>query len=191
MTRIMLLMGTAALFAGPALAQADASAQGTAPQATAPSTTAAATTGGAAQVTVGATVNDTSGGQVGTVSAVSGGNATIDTGTAKASVPVTSLAQGQSGLVIAMTKAQLEAAVAAQTQPTQISVGNNVSGPQGNPVGKVTAVTGDLVTVQTATTKVQLPTKAFAQKTPGELVIGLTQAQLEAAAKSAAGPSGG
>lgn len=188
MTKLIVLMGAATLVAGPALAQAPTTATSSAAQGTAPA--AGVVTAGPAQVTVGATVSDTSGGQVGTVSAVSGGNATIDTGTAKASVPVTSLAKGQSGLVIAMTKSQLEAAVAAQTQPTQIAVGNNVSGPQGNPVGKVTAVTGDLVTVQTATTKVQLPTKAFAQKTPGELVIGLTQEQLDAAAKSAGGPSG-
>lgn len=187
MIKSMLFMSAVTIAAVPALAQT-APAAGTSAQA--PSTTGAPPATAGAQVTVGAAVSDTSGGSVGTISAVSNGNATIDTGIAKAAIPVSSFAQGQSGLVIAMTKAQLEAAVAAQTQPAQIAVGNNVSGPQGNPVGKVTAVTGDLVTVQTPTTKVQLPTKAFAQKTPGELVIGLTAAQLEAAAKSAATPPG-
>lgn len=186
MNKVMLLAGTVLLGATAAAAQTT-----TAPTGAAPAGAATASAPATPQVAVGAAVSDTSGGQVGTVSAVSGGNATIDTGSAKAAVPISSFAQGQSGLIIAMTKAQLEQAVAAQTQPLQIAVGNNVSGPQGNPVGKVTAVTGDLVTVQTATTKVQLPTKAFAQKAPGELVIGLTADQLDAAAKGAGAPSGG
>lgn len=144
---------------------------------------AAAATAAAPQVTVGATVTDSTGGQVGTISAVGNGTATVDTGTAKAAIPTTSFAAGASGLVISMTKAQLEAAVA-QSKPT-IAVGNSVVGPQGNPVGSVTAVNGDLVTVQTSASKVQLPSNAFAQKSAGTLAISLTQAQLEAAAKAA------
>lgn len=193
----MLLLAGAALLGGAAVAQTttaptgDASAMqapaGTAGQAAGPGGGA---TGGATQVQAGATVNDTSGAPVGRVAAVAGGNATIDTGTAKASVPVTSLAQGPNGLVIGMTKAQLEAAVAANAPPPmQIAVGNTVVGPQGNTVGTVTAVSGDLVTVQTAKTKAQLPTKAFAQKSPGTLAIGLTADQLDSAAKAAGAPS--
>lgn len=172
-----LWIGSAAVLAAalavqqPALAQAAAPAQG------------AAATGAAAapQVTVGATVSDSAGGQVGTISAVGNGTATVDTGTAKAAIPTTSFGTGKSGLVISMTKAQLEAAVA-QSKPT-IAAGNSVVGPEGNPVGSVTAVNGDLVTVKTSSSTVQLPANAFAQKSPGTLAISLTQAQLDAAAK--------
>jgi hypothetical protein len=52
-------------------------------------------------------------------------------------------------------------------------------------VGKVDAVSGDLVTVATANSKAQLPRTAFAQG-PNGLVIGMTAAQLDAAAKAAA-----
>ncbi len=207
MNRMLLLVGAALVGSGPALAQTttappgDASSMqapaGTAGQATSSggmaaggATTGGTASGGAAQVQAGAAVNDTSGSPVGRVASVAGGNATIDTGTAKAAVPVTSLAQGPNGLVIGMTKAQLEAAVAANAPPPmQIAVGNTVVGPQGNTVGTVTAVSGDLVTVQTAKTKAQLPTKAFAQKSPGTLAIGLTADQLDSAAKAAGAPS--
>ena len=191
MNKTLLMAGAALFAAGPLLAQtAPAGQAATGATTTGAAPTAAAATG-APQVSVGATVSDTSGGQVGTISAVANGTATIDTGTAKAAVPITSFGKGPSGLVLGMTKAQLEAAVAAKAQPAQIAVGNTVNGPQGNSVGTVTAVSGDLVTVQTATTKVQLPTKAFAQQSPGTLVIGMTAAQLDAAAKAAGAPSGG
>ena len=145
---------------------------------------AAAAQSGAAQVTAGATVSDTTGAAVGTIESVSGGNATINTGTTKAAVPVSSFAQGPNGLVISMSKGQLEAAVA-QQQPATIAVGTAVTGPQGAAVGKVAAVNGDLVTVQTANTKAQLPKSAFAAQGSG-LVIGMTAAQIDAAAAKAA-----
>ncbi|WP_420142049.1 hypothetical protein [Sphingomonas sp.] len=69
----------------------------------------------APQIQVGAVVNDTSGGKVGTVEAVNGDQVTVATATAKAALPKNAFAQGPSGLVIGMTAAQLEAAVKAAT----------------------------------------------------------------------------
>ena len=174
MRNSMLLLGMS-LLAAPLAAQqtSPSAAPSQASGATAPST-------GAPKVTVGATVSDAQGGAVGTIASIDGANATVDTGTAKAAVPVTSFGQGQNGLVLGMTKAQLEAAVA-KAKPQ----GTKVVGPEGAPVGTVSAVTDQLVTVQTPTTKVQLPKNAFAQNASGALAIGMTQAQLEAAAKSA------
>lgn len=173
---LAIFLAGSALAAAPALAQTSAPAPATAP-ATAP-----------VNVTVGATVVDTANAPVGTIEAVANGAATISTGTTKAALPLTAFAQGPNGLVIAMTRADLEAAVAS-AKPAEIAVGATVSGPQGGKVGTVESVSGDLVTVATATTKVQLPKKAFAQG-PDGLVIGMTAEQLDAAAKAAAPKKG-
>jgi len=167
---VLALAGSAAL-AMPAFAQA-----------TQPAPAASATAG--AGVTAGAAVFDASGNPVGTIESVSGANAVLSTGTVKASIPIASFGKGAKGLVVGITKADLEAQVAAATKPTNIAAGMAVSGPQGNPVGKIDSVNGDMITVATANTKVQLPKTAFAQG-PNGLVIGLTAEQLDAAAKAA------
>ena len=168
---VLALAGSAAM-ALPAFAQATQSAPAS----------ASATAG--AGVTAGAAVFDASGNPVGTIESVSGANAVLSTGTVKASIPVASFGKGAKGLVVGITKADLEAQVAAATKPTEITAGMAINGPQGNPVGKVDSVNGDMVTVATATTKVQLPKSAFAQG-PNGLVIGMTAEQLDAAAKAA------
>lgn len=160
-------------------------------QDTAPAAGGATATATAAKpnVTVGSGVSDSSGASVGTVESVSGGNAVVSTGTAKASIPVSSFAQGPNGLVIGMTKAQLEAAVS-NAKPADIAVGTAVQGPKGGSIGTVSAVAGNLVTVQTATGKVQVPKTAFAQGQGSALVLGMTAEQLDAAAKAASGNGG-
>jgi hypothetical protein len=170
---VLALAGSAAL-ATPAFAQATQPA----PAAAAPATTGA-------DVTAGAAVFDANGNPVGTIESVNGANAVLSTGTVKAAVPVASFAKGPKGLVVGITKADLEAQVAAATKPTNIAAGMTVNGPGGVAVGKVDAVSGDLVTVATANSKVQLPKTAFAQSQSG-LVIGMTAEQLDAAAKAAA-----
>lgn len=225
MKYIALALASSALIAAPSLAQTSApasqppAATSTVPDSAAPATAAASAP--APNVTVGAQVADASGGAVGTIESVSGGNAVLSTGTAKATLPVTAFAQGPNGLVIGMTKADVEAAVAkagggaqsaaassststastaapgsgaASTQtaaatPASITVGATVSDPKGGVVGKVAAVSGNLVTVATANTKAQLPKTAFAQNENG-LVIGMTASELEAAAKAAAPKKG-
>jgi hypothetical protein len=160
-------------------------------QATQPAPAAAAAPAAAgANVTVGANVVDTTGAPVGTIESVSGGNAVLSTGVAKAAIPVSSFAKGANGLVVGITKADLEAKVAAATKPTEIAAGMAISGPGGAAVGKVDAVSGDMVTVATANSKAQLPKTAFAQG-PNGLVIGMTADQIDAAAKAAAPAAGG
>lgn len=66
--------------------------------------------GASAGVTAGASVYDPQGGLVGTIEAVEAGQAVLSTGSVKVRVPVTSFATGTSGLVIGMTKQELEAA---------------------------------------------------------------------------------
>jgi len=174
----------------PALAQ-------TAPEPAAPAAgqAPASATPGTASVTAGAAVLDAKGGAVGTVASVTGEIAVIDTGTVKASVPVASLATSDKGVLIGMTKAELEAAAkgAAAGQQQQflasLKPGTAVSDQHGGAVGTIEAVDAETVTVATGTAKAKLPKNAIAQGANGA-VIGMTKAQLEAAAKGASAPAG-
>jgi len=64
----------------------------------------------AADVKSGVAVYDQSGALVGKIASVSGKNAVVSAGTVKASIPISSFAKNDKGLVIAMTKAEIEAA---------------------------------------------------------------------------------
>ena len=65
----------------------------------------------AATAKAGDTVYDTAGEVVATIESIEGQNAVISTGSAKATVPLSSFASGPKGPTISMTKAQLEAAI--------------------------------------------------------------------------------
>lgn len=70
-----------------------------------------------ADLRVGAAVLDPQGGQVGTVESVDAEGAVVSTGNARAKMPVSSFGKNERGLVISMTRAELEAAVSAQGGP--------------------------------------------------------------------------
>ncbi len=65
----------------------------------------------------GTVVNDTTGAKVGTVESASSAGAVVSTGTARAQIPVASFSKNAQGLVISVTKLQLEAAVAKAAAP--------------------------------------------------------------------------
>ena len=90
-----------ALLAAPLLAQAPVPAPAAA--------TAATAAPAQPSVAAGASVSDASGAPVGTIESVTNGVATLSTGTTKAGIPFTSFAQGPNGLVLGMTKAQVDA----------------------------------------------------------------------------------
>lgn len=69
----------------------------------------------AADVKAGVSVYDQNGGLVGKIESVSAKGAVLNTGTVKASIPVSSFAKNDKGLVIAMTKASLNAAAKKST----------------------------------------------------------------------------
>ena len=83
-------------------------------QASAPQVTAAT----AADVKAGVSVFDQKGGVVGKVDSVSGKTAVVSTGKVKASVPISSFAKGDKGLVISMSKAEIDAQAKAATTTT-------------------------------------------------------------------------
>ena len=69
----------------------------------------------AADLRVGATVQDPQGGAVGTIESVDAEGAVVSTGSARAKLPVSSFGKNANALVISMTRAELEAAVSART----------------------------------------------------------------------------
>lgn len=63
-----------------------------------------------ADVKAGATVFDSAGDSVGTIKSVSAKGAVLDTGKVKVTIPLTSLAKSEKGLLIGMSKTEIEAA---------------------------------------------------------------------------------
>ena len=122
--RIKTLIVAAAALAAPAYAAAQAPAQdhsqhqpaaGTAAATTATVADASATVGpvqlaAKEDIKTGATVIDQQGGSVGTIETVNAEGAVIATGKARVQLPLGSFGKSPSGLVIGMTKAELEAA---------------------------------------------------------------------------------
>lgn len=176
MKRYRILAAVAAAALSPSLASAQ----------TAPATTPAAGAQASATVAAGATVYDTSGGVVGTIASTDGTNAVIDTGTNKAAVPLTSLGKGAQGPVLAMTKAQLDAAAGAQQQQasaafrSQLVTGASVYGTGGTKLGTIKAVDASMVTLTTDKGDAKLPVAGFGPGPQG-VTIGMTAAQLSAA----------
>jgi len=73
-------------------------------------TTTATTKVTVADVKKGATIYDASGNSVGTVESVSAKGAVLDTGKVKVTIPLKGLAKSDKGLVVGMTKSEIEAA---------------------------------------------------------------------------------
>ena len=80
-------------------------------------------------------------------------------------------------LFVALASASLALAGPAFAQAGGFTVGAEVLDSSGNPVGTVTAVSGDVVTVKTDKLEANLGKASFAVQ-DGKLYIGLTQAQL-------------
>jgi preprotein translocase subunit YajC len=82
-------------------------------------------------------------------------------------------------LFVALASAALVAASPAFAQADGFAVGTEVLDSNGNPVGTVTAVNGDVVTVKTDKLDANLGKASFAQQ-DGKLYIGMSQADLNA-----------
>lgn len=174
-------LASAAMLPGAAIAQAAAPAQ--------------AAPAAAPAVAAGTTVYDTAGGVVGTVESTDGTNAVINTGTVKAAIPLTSLGAGAQGPVLAMTKAQLDAAAgqqqaqAAADFKAKLVPGATVYGTGGTQVGTIKSVDASGVTLTTPDGDAVLPTTGFGPGPQG-IVLGMSAAQLKEA-MSAAAPAAG
>lgn len=97
--------------AAPAFAQDAPSPAAPEPGTSAPAGEASAPAAASASAKAGDTVYDSAGEVVGTVESVAEPNFVISTGTSKATIPLSALGSGPKGLVIGMTKTQLESAI--------------------------------------------------------------------------------
>jgi hypothetical protein len=166
------LVGAAPLLAGTAFAQAAA-----------PAPAAAATV----QVTAGATVYGPDGNEVGKVEKVEGGNAVINTGKNSAAVPASAFGKNDKGLIVSMTRDQLDAAVAAASAKAAgnldqaLVAGADVHTSDGQALGKIASVSPEgLVTVQRESGSFALKKDMFTTDAQG-VALRLTLAQIEAA----------
>jgi preprotein translocase subunit YajC len=83
-------------------------------------------------------------------------------------------------LFVALASASLALAGPAFAQEGGFTVGAQVLDGSGNPVGTISAVNGDVVTVKTDKVDANLGKASFAQQ-DGKIYIGMTQAELNAA----------
>lgn len=92
-------------------------AEGEAPEAEASPAAGAGTVAAAteADITAGKSVVDKNGEAIGTVESASAAGAVVSTGTGRVQIPLTGFGKNESGLVIGITKTDLEAAAKAQT----------------------------------------------------------------------------
>ncbi|MCP3736319.1 hypothetical protein M9979_15730 [Sphingomonas sp. RP10(2022)] len=163
-------------------------------QTTTPATGAAAQTGAAATATaptVGATIYDSAGVALGTVASITPQAVVLNTGTAQVPVPPTSIGKTDKGFAMAMTKADLDAAVASSQAQAQAAVksklvpGTSVSGLQGATLGTIKSADAQFVTVTTAKGDVKLPIAGFSADASGKVIVGITADQLAAATAGA------
>lgn len=150
-------------------------------------TTAGTQTPAAKTPAVGVAVVDTAGGAVGTIEAINGDLATINSGTNKVPFPLTSMTAGPNGVIIAMTKAQLDAsfvetqAKAKAELKTRLVAGTPVFGADGTTqLGTIKAVEPGFVTIG-AKRDVRIPEASFALGQTG-VVTGVTPEAFKAAA---------
>jgi hypothetical protein len=110
----------------------------------------------------------------------------------KVSLPAKAFGSGPKGAMIAMTRAQLDAAAvqaatdAAAALKLKLIAGAPVHGVGGSAVvGNVKTVEDQFVVVTTPKGSARLPIAAFGIGAGGEIIIGMTAAQFEAAVAAA------
>ena len=136
----------------------------------------------------GAQVRDTKGGEVGTITKVDGQFVIVKTDKHEVRLPVSSFTAHEGAFLMAMTRDQLNAEVdkTLASASAKLVPGANVTGAQGGAVGTIDSLDEQFVTVKLASGKlVKLPRKSVAPG-PDGAVIGLSVADLEAAAGAAA-----
>jgi preprotein translocase subunit YajC len=152
-----------------------------------PAVPAAAQQAGGA-ITAGAAIKDGQGGDVGTVARVDGDFYVVKTDKHEVRLPKTSFTAANGALLFGMTRDQLNAAVDQQVAAAlaAVKVGATVSGSGGTPVGTVSAVDDQFVTLKlNSGGLIRLPRSGVAPGANG-LVTGATAAELQAAAAAAA-----
>lgn len=142
-----------------------------------------------AQVAAGAKVTDAQGAEVGTVTKVDGQFYVVKTDKHEVRLPVASFTPHNGALLFGMSRDQLNAEVdkSLAAASANLKAGASVTGSQGGNVGTIDAIDDQYVTVKLTSGKlVRLPRSSVAPGSNGAL-IGMTVAELEAAAAQATG----
>ena len=142
-------------------------------------------------IKAGAAVVDPTGGAVGTIDAVNGDLVVVNTGSNRVNVPASSFGIGETGLVISLTRAELDAAADQAKAKAQADLkamlvpGAVIHGSDGLTLGTIESVDVSHVTLALPEgQKAKLPIAAVAQGDKG-LTIAMTSTQL----KQAVGPA--
>lgn len=145
----------------------------------------------AAAPTVGATVYDTAGAEVGTIKSITAPNFVIDTGKNSATLALTALGTGPKGPVLGMTKAELDAAAEkagaaakADTAAAIVADAPVYASDGTTQLGKVAEVTDTEFVLDAGAVRVKLPKTSVAKGASG-LMIGMTAEAFADATKSA------
>ncbi|MDE8654542.1 hypothetical protein [Novosphingobium album (ex Liu et al. 2023)] len=170
----------AAILAGASLSPVAALAQG-APAAAAPTPA------------VGAKVFGPDGAEAGTIEKIEGGNIVVNTGTHRATLPAAAFGNNETGLLISMTKAQLDAAVSAAEAQASASMDSAlvadapIKSSDGVLVGSIQKVEGDNVTVNLAEGNAITLKKEFLMADASGLKLKMSDADFKSAVAAATG----
>ena len=132
---------------------------------------------------VGMQVVDTTGAQVGTVTAIKGDNIQVKTDKHEALLPKASFTVDGSKLLFGMTQAQLDSKIEESAAASQKAVvaGATVNGSGGATVGKIETVdNGQVTIVLTSGKRLQVPISGVRGNADGTVTIGYTAEQLDA-----------
>ena len=149
---------------------------------------AAAAVGTASAQSAGAKVSDTQGGEVGTIASADGDFVILKTDKHEVRLPKTSFTAHQGGYVIAMTRAQVNAAVEQSLgkKAEALAVGAVVRDPSGATVGTIDSLDDSSATIKIGEARVQLPLSAIGTG-PNGAAVSMSAAELQAQAAAAAG----
>lgn len=143
---------------------------------------AAQPAGPGTSIIAGMKVEDAQGGDVGTVAGVAGDIVTVKTDRHDAQLPSSAFTVGSGKLLIAMTQAELNAAVdhALAEVQARLVVGATVTGSKGTPVGTIDAIDDQYVTLKLLSGKAIKMQRSSVGAGPQGGIIGLTAEELEA-----------
>lgn len=142
-----------------------------------------ATAANAQSLTVGTTVTDPQGGEVGTITAIEGDQVLLRTDRHEVRLPAAAFTATANAALFGVTRDQLNADIdRLQAQAAQaFVVGASVHDRSGAVVGPITVLDAESVTVRVGDGVVRLPRAAVVAGQQG-LVVGATLAELQAAA---------
>lgn len=146
-----------------------------------------------AGVTVGMQVTDSSGGPVGTVTAIQGGNLLIKTDKHEVLLPGTSFTPANGKLLFGMTQAQLDTEIDKSMAAANAAIvaGATVKGTEGAEIGKIDSVADGKVTITLQSgKKIAVPQEGLRGNADGTVAIGYSADQLKALVNGSGGSAG-